>query len=114
MTHEQTAYITAGQSLAIVLLKAWLRDTPREFWPTFAETDELTRKISHQADRLFYREGRKQPVTEEELEDVIVNSVPWLCWERFGPIRWNAYTLFSRSLEVQGLFMAKEGGCSAG
>ena len=110
----ETVAISPGQNLALLCLKHWFKHIPRELYPPVKEVDELVRNISHMTDRLYYCDGEKPVITEEVLEDVISEACPWLCWERFGPIQWNAYTLFSRSLAVEALFMAKEGGCSAG
>ena len=114
MYNEKQVNVSPGVSLGLICLKHWLRSIPRECYPPPKEVDELVRKIAHMTDRLFYIDGPKQPVTEEQLEDLFIEAVPWLNWERFGPIQWNAYTLFGRSLKIEALFMAKEGGCSAG
>ena len=111
---DETVYLTAGQSLSIACLKVWLRDVPREYWPTFQETNELTGNIAHMADRLFYpSDGSKPSVSEEDLENMLLEAVPWLNWPRFGPFEWGGFNLFTHNLETEALFNAKEGGCSA-
>lgn len=114
MPIERQVILSPGASLALTCLKAWLRDLDRKYYPPIREVDEMVRAISSTADKLYYAGGEKPRVTEEALEDLIVEAVPWLCWERLGPFEWQGYRLFRRSLEIEALFGAKEGGCSAG
>ena len=114
MLAEQQAYISPGTSLGLAALKAWLRDLDRKYYPSIQEVDQLVRSISYTVDRLYYSDGERPVITEELLEDLLEAAVPWLNWPRFGPFEWGDFTLFRRSLEIEALFNAKEGGCSGG
>lgn len=114
MPTEKPDYVTPGQSLALICLQHWLRHVPREMYPSVKEVDALTRRIAHMVDRLYYSDGEYFEITVEQLENTIVDCVPWVAWPCFGVIEFQGFKLFRLSAEREGKLAALMGGSNLG